>query len=240
MTDPDRIWTEAAGRLRARRLLRLGAIVVEEQLLDRPPPEVITAALRAEVERRGLSALPWGEASRSLRDRVRFLRALDPSWPDWSDEGLTALADQWLTGLLNGRRSLGEIADQALADALRGLLPWDLQRRLDVEAPARFEAPTGTRARIDYGAEAGPTAEIRVQELFGLSVHPTIAGGRVPLTLALLSPARRPVQVTRDLPGFWTGSWAAVRAEMRGRYPKHPWPEDPASAAPTTRAKPRS
>src|SRR5690606_22144620 len=236
----DRLEPDSAGRLRARRLRRLGAIVVEEQPLDRPPPGVTAAAPQAEVERKGLSALPWGEASRSLRDRVRFLRALDPNWPDWSEEGLTTLADQWLTGLLNGRRALGEITDQALADALRGLLPWDLQRRLDAEAPERFEAPTGTRARIDYGAEAGPTAEIRVQELFGLSVHPTIAGGRVPLTLALLSPARRPVQVTRDLPGFWKGSWAAVRAEMRGRYPKHPWPEDPASAAPTTRAKPRS
>jgi ATP-dependent helicase HrpB len=123
---------------------------------------------------------------------------------------------------------------------VRGLLPWPLKRRLDAEAPTHFEAPTGSAVPIDYEAEGGPKLAIRVQELFGLDRHPAIAGGKVALLIELLSPAHRPVQMTRDLPGFWRGSYAVVRAEMRGRYPKHPWPEDPIAAAPTRRAKPRS
>jgi ATP-dependent helicase HrpB len=124
-----------------------------------------------------------------------------------------------------------------LDGALRTLVAWDLQRRLDAEAPARWTAPTGNSFAIDYAAGGGPRVEVRVQEVYGLAEHPRVAG--VPLTLALLSPAQRPIQTTRDLPGFWTGSWKEVRSDMRGRYPRHLWPEDPASAAPTTRAKPR-
>lgn len=118
-------------------------------------------------------------------------------------------------------------------------MPWPLRRRLDTEAPTHFEAPTGSRVPIDYAAEGGPKIAIRVQELFGLNRHPAIAGGKIPLVIELLSPAQRSVQTTRDLPGFWRGSYAAVRAEMRGRYPKHPWPDDPVAAPPTRRAKPR-
>ena len=124
-----------------------------------------------------------------------------------------------------------------LEAALRALIPWELQRRLEVEAPSRWTAPTGNSFAIDYAAEGGPRVDVRVQEVFGLSAHPTVAGA--PLTLALLSPAHRPVQTTRDLPGFWKGSWADVRRDMRGRYPRHVWPEDPAAAQPTARAKPR-
>ncbi|MNI46892.1 ATP-dependent RNA helicase HrpB [compost metagenome] len=173
-----------------------------------------------------------------MRARLAFLRGLDEAWPDVSDEGLLAQREDWLWPLLDGARSLADIGDGKLAEALRGLIPWDLQRRLDDLAPTRLTTPLGS-AGIDYAAEGGPRVEIRVQELFGLKTHPTVGGGRVPLTLALLSPARRPVQVTKDLPGFWAGSWAAVRSEMRGRYPRHPWPEDPANAAATNRAKPR-
>ncbi len=140
--------------------------------------------------------------------------------------------------MLNQVRALSEVTDRSLAEALRGLIPWDRHAQLDQLAPARLVTPLGSAA-IDYEAEGGPRVEIRVQELFGLKQHPTVGGGRVPLTLSLLSPARRPVQVTRDLPGFWAGSWAAVRSEMRGRYPRHPWPEDPANAEATNRAKPR-
>jgi ATP-dependent helicase HrpB len=150
---------------------------------------------------------------------------------------LTAQLDDWLAPLLLGRTSLASLADADLEAALRALIPWDRQRALDTAAPARFTAPTGSTFAIDYAAEGGPRVDVRVQELFGLAEHPAVAG--VPLTLALLSPAHRPIQLTKDLPGFWRGSWKDVRAEMRGRYPKHPWPEDPASAAPTTRAKPR-
>jgi ATP-dependent helicase HrpB len=136
-------------------------------------------------------------------------------------------------------RSLSALRPDVLDSALRTLVPWDLQRRLEAEAPGRWTAPTGNSFAIDYGAEGGPRVEFRVGEAYGLSEHPTVAGGRVPLTLSLLSPAHRPIQTTRDLPGFWKGSWKDVRTEMRGRYPKHVWPEDPAAAEPTTRAKPR-
>ena len=145
----------------------------------------------------------------------------------------------WLVPWIEGRRSLAEITERDLEGALAAILPRALRRRLDEEAPSHLAAPTGSRLAIDYGASGGPTVAVRVQELFGLDRHPRIAGGRVALTLELLSPAGRPVQVTRDLPGFWRGSYAAVRSEMRGRYPKHPWPDDPVAATPTTRAKPR-
>ena len=156
-----------------------------------------------------------------------------------SDAALTASADEWLKPALAGKTALGSVATDELAAALNTLLPWPLPRRLDAEAPTHFEAPTGTRVPIDYAAEGGPKIAIRVQELFGLSRHPAIAGGKIPLVIDLLSPAHRPVQTTRDLPGFWRGSYGAVRSEMRGRYPKHPWPDDPAAASATRRAKPR-
>ena len=145
----------------------------------------------------------------------------------------------WLAPHIAGRNSLAAIAAGDLDTALSTLLPWELKRRLDVEAPTHFAAPTGSQLAVDYGAEVGPTISVRVQELYGLAKHPSLAGGRVPLVLELLSPAHRPIQVTRDLPGFWRGSRAAVKSEMKGRYPRHPWPDDPAAAAPTTRAKPR-
>jgi ATP-dependent helicase HrpB len=152
---------------------------------------------------------------------------------------LLARLDDWLAPALAGKSALGQLSDHELTAALRTLIPHDVQRRLDREAPARFEAPTGSRLAIDYAAEGGPRVDVRVQELYGLTTHPAVGLGRVPLVLALLSPAHRPIQLTRDLPGFWRGAWAEVRKEMRGRYAKHVWPEDPAAATPTTRAKPR-
>ena len=146
-------------------------------------------------------------------------------------------APEWLAPQFSDKTALKELGADELSNAVMELLPWNMRRRLDAEAPTHFEAPTGTQAPIDYQAEAGPTISIRVQELYGLNKHPAIAGGRVPLVIELLSPAHRPVQVTRDLPGFWRGSYDAVRAEMRGRYPRHPWPDDPANAMPTRRAK---
>jgi ATP-dependent helicase HrpB len=133
----------------------------------------------------------------------------------------------------------GDLSAEQLFDAMTALVPWDLRRRLDAEAPTHFTAPTGSSVPIDYEAEQGPTISIRVQEMFGLAKHPSIAGGRVPLVIELLSPGHKPVQITRDLPGFWRGSYADVRTELRGRYPRHPWPDDPASAPATRRAKPR-
>ena len=231
--------TDPRGKVQVKRVLRLGRLTVEERLVEKPDPGLIKRALLDRVRRDGLAALPVSPAMERLRARVAFLRSLDlDAWPDLSDEALIGRADEWLEPLLEGRSAL-DPPPAAMADAVRTLVPWELQRRLDAEAPERFEAPTGTTAEIDYAAEGGPRVEVRVQELFGLAEHPTVARGRAPLTVALLSPARRPVQTTKDLPGFWRGSYAAVRADMRGRYPRHPWPEDPLSAAPTTRAKPR-
>lgn len=235
----NRLDLDAPGGATARRLTRLGAIVVNEQRIDRPDPQMIAAALLAEVRGKGLDLLPKGEGVEALRARVGFLRTTDGTWPDLSDAALIASLDAWLAPLLRGRRRLSDLTDGEIAAAIRSLIPWDMMRRLDAEAPERFEAPTGSRLRIDYGAEAGPTVSVRVQELFGLATHPTVGPTRTPLLFELLSPAHRPIQLTRDLPGFWKGSWTGVRSDMRGRYPKHVWPEDPASAAPTTRAKPR-
>jgi ATP-dependent helicase HrpB len=234
----DRLVREPSGKMVIRRSRKLGAIVLDEKIVGKPDRAALTKALQVEVEEEGAAQLKWGEQSQALRDRLSFLHSLDANWPDVSDKGLMAEREVWLWPLLDGAQSLDGIADGKLAEGLRTLIPWDLQRKLDDQAPARLTTPLGSTS-IDYGAEGGPRVEIRVQELFGVKTHPMVGGGRVALTLSLLSPARRPVQVTKDLPGFWAGSWSAVRADMRGRYPRHPWPEDPASAQATSRAKPR-
>jgi len=238
ITVEERLSREPSGRMVLRRIRRIGSIVVDERPIGPPDRAVVAAALKGEVERGGLNTIPWGERAGAFRARLAYLGGLDDGWPDVSDEGLQATAETWLWPLLNGVQSLDAIPDTALEQGLRGLVPWDRQRTLDELAPARLQTPLGSAA-IDYAAEGGPRVDIRVQELFGVTVHPAVGGGRTPLTLALLSPARRPVQVTRDLPGFWAGSWASVRSEMRGRYPRHPWPEDPTKAEATSRAKPR-
>jgi len=204
-------------------------------------PDADTAKLLAGgIARLGIGKLPWSKAQVQLRDRVMFLRRAEgEEWPDVSDATLARTAGEWLAPFLVDKTALSQIGSEDLAATLDALLPWNLRRRLDAEAPTHFTAPTGSQVPIDYEAEQGPTVSIRVQELFGLAQHPSIAGGRVPLVLELLSPAHRPVQVTRDLPGFWRGSYADVKTEMRGRYPKHPWPDDPLSAPATRRAKPR-
>jgi ATP-dependent helicase HrpB len=235
----DRLVETPSGALHGQRILRLGELTVEEGPLTDAPPAVIGRALLAEVRRRGLASLEWGEAADALRARAAFLRAADASFPDLSDAALLATLEDWLAPPLAGRRSLREVTPGALLGALASLIPWNRQRELDRLAPARWLAPTGSSVAIDYAAEGGPRVEVRVQECFGLGVHPTVGYG-TPLAMALLSPARREIQVTRDLPGFWAGSWRDVRKDMRGRYPKHPWPEDPATALPTTRAKPRA
>ena len=153
---------------------------------------------------------------------------------------MRAQIDEWLAPALAGKTALADVTGDEFSRALRRLLPAALARRLDQEAPAQFALPTGSEIGIDYAAEGGPALAVKVQELFGLNTHPKIAGGRVPLTLCLLSPAGRPIQVTKDLPAFWRGSWADVKRAMRGRYPKHPWPDDPLAAPPTRRAKPRA
>ncbi len=226
--------------LRCRRSRRLGAITLSEQPLPVFPNETTAKQLAAAIVKAGLDRLPWTKSLTQWRGRVLFLRRAEGAeWPDLSDAGLAASTDDWLVPLLTDTTSLGALDASAFEAALQHLLPYGLRRRLEAEAPTHFEAPSGSRVAIDYDAEEGPKFAIRVQELFGLGRHPTIAGGRVPLVIELLSPAHRPVQVTRDLPNFWRGSYAAVRSEMRGRYPRHPWPDDPLTAPATRRAKPR-
>jgi ATP-dependent helicase HrpB len=241
----DQLETEArleesgGGKLRLKRVVRLGRLALREQIDDNPDPALVAGALADRVRDDGVGVLPWGQGAGALRDRVAFLRSFDAGWPDLSDAALGQTLDDWLAPLLIGVRSLAALKPDVLEGALRTLIPWERQRALDAEAPARWTAPTGNSFAIDYAATSGPRIEVRVQEVFGLAEHPSVAGGRAPLTLALLSPAHRPIQTTKDLPGFWKGSWKEVRSEMRGRYPKHVWPEEPASAQPTTRAKPR-
>ncbi len=238
-TADELSFDRASASLRARRRRRLGALILAEQTLPVPQDEAAALALARGVLALGVARLPWTKALKQRRDRVMFLRRAEgEAWADLSDEALTA-DPGWLAPFLAGKAKLDEIGADDLASALEAALPWNLARRLDDEAPTHFQAPTGTAAPIDYEAEGGPAIALRVQELFGLNEHPAIAGGRIPLTLHLLSPAYRPIQITRDLPGFWRGSWAAVRSDLRGRYPRHFWPEDPAAAAPTARAKPR-
>jgi ATP-dependent helicase HrpB len=235
-----RIEPGPSGRLRSVRLERLGRLVLKETLDEAPSADLIRAALLDQAREAGIAALAWGEAGASLRARIAFLRELGlPDLPDLGDEALAADLDAWLGPALEGLRSLKDLSPARLDSALVSRLDYGQTRRLDALAPARWTAPTGNSFAIDYAAPGGPRVEVRVQEVFGLPVHPAVAEGRAPLTLALTSPAHRPIQTTRDLPGFWRGSWREVRAEMRGRYPRHVWPEDPASSAPTSRAKPR-
>ena len=221
----------ATGAIVATRERRLGAIRLARGPDPAADPAAIATALVEGVRTHGLAAISWGEAADRLRRRAAFVLPHDPL----SDAALIARLDDWLPALLPGRRALGDIDRTALLHALEGLLDWEDRRRIEALAPPDFVSPAGSRHPIDYAAEGGPTAELRVQALFGLAVHPMI--GTVPLVLRLTSPAGRPIQTTRDLPGFWAGSWADIAREMRGRYPRHPWPDDPAGAPPTLRTK---
>jgi ATP-dependent helicase HrpB len=230
----------ASASLRGRRSRRLGAIALSDQPTPVAADDDTAQKLTAGIASLGMHRLPWTKSLQQWRDRVMFLRTSEgEDWPDLSDTALAQSVNAWLAPALAAKTTLGDITADELNTAVRALLPWPLQRRLETEAPTHFAAPTGSQVPIDYEAEGGPKIAIRVQELFGLDRHPTIAGGKVPLLIELLSPAHRPVQMTRDLPGFWRGSYAAVRTEMRGRYPKHPWPDDPIAAPATRRAKPR-
>ncbi|MEH3046550.1 ATP-dependent helicase HrpB [Sphingomonas adhaesiva] len=221
----------ATGAVQPLRERRLGAIRLSSGPDTAADPATIATALVEGVRTHGIALLPWSDAATALRARAAYAGvALD-------DATLLDRLDDWLPALVEGRRRLDAIAPGALVDALRNLAGWDAMRQVDRLAPASFTSPAGSTHAIDYGAEAGPTVELRVQALFGLDTHPVVGEGRVPLVLSLTSPAGRPIQTTRDLPGFWRGSWVAVAKEMRGRYPRHPWPDDPASAAATLRTK---
>ncbi len=225
--------------LRRRRTRRIGAVVLEDAPLSPPSGEAADIGLIAAIRAHGLDILEWSDGAVNMRRRLGWVhKGLGDPWPDMSDEALTERLEDWLLPYLNGKAQISAVPHDALQNGLQALVPHELARRLNELAPTHFDAPTGNRHPIRYDGEE-PVLAIRVQELFGLKVHPAIAGGTIPLLLELLSPAHRPVQLTRDLPGFWKGSWSDVRSDLRGRYPRHFWPEDPASAVPTARAKPR-
>jgi ATP-dependent helicase HrpB len=230
-------WDEKRAAVDARRATRLGAITLSESRIAGPDAARIAEILARELLRRGMAELPWGDEARSIRERIAFLRTVDVAWPDLSDEALSATADAWLAPLLVGARRLDDVRKLDLGGALRGMLTWEQRAALDTLAPTHVAVPTGSRIAIDYSAPESPVLAVRLQEMFGLAETPRIAGGRVALTLHLLSPARRPVQVTRDLAGFWKTSYFDVRKDLRGRYPKHYWPDNPLEAEPTRRTK---
>jgi ATP-dependent helicase HrpB len=230
----------ASASLRSRRVRKLGALILSERTLPVASGSEAAKLLAGGIAGLGIARLPWSKAQLQFRDRVNFLRRAEgDEWSDLSDHALARTAADWLAPFLDGKTALSQIGTDDLAAALDVLVPWNLRKRLEAEAPTHFTAPSGSNVPIHYEGEEGPKLAIRVQELFGLAVHPVIAGGRVPLLIELLSPAHRPVQVTRDLPGFWRGSYKDVRSDLRGRYPKHPWPDNPLTAPATRRAKPR-
>ncbi len=229
----------ASRQVRARQITRLGAIMFSEKPLPKPTGEQAAQALADGVRQFGLQSLPFSKEALQFRERLGFLhRSLGEPWPDVSEDALIARLDDWFVPYQGNTSALAAISAASLSDGLRSLVPHDLLHSMNRLAPTHFEAPTGQRHPIQYDGEE-PVLTIRVQELFGLKSHPSIANGKLPLLLELTSPAHRPIQTTRDLTGFWSGSWKDVRAQMRGRYPRHPWPENPADADPTSRAKPR-
>jgi ATP-dependent helicase HrpB len=232
-------WSERDGAVLARRRRRLGALVLEDKPLARPEGEKLKAAMLDGVRQLGLRSLPWNDDLAKWRERVAFLRRLDESWPDLSDANLLGSLETWLAPFLDGVTRRDHLARVDLGAALKASVPWEKQRTLDRLAPTHIDVPSGSRVPVDYANPAEPTLSVRLQEMFGLLDTPRVGGGKVPLTLHLLSPARRPVQVTRDLASFWATGYRAVKAELKGRYPRHYWPDDPLVAEPTARARPR-
>lgn len=239
-TATDLAFDPTARAVRARRQRRLGALRLEDGPAAIDDPDAAAIMLAGGSAQLGIEKLPWTRDQNTLRNRASFLnRTLGQPWPDLSDAALAQDGAAWLVPHIAGLSRLDAITPDHLSAALFDLLPWDRRAEIDSLLPSHFDAPSGSRIPIDYAAENGPVLAIRVQELFGLDTHPAIAGGKIPLLLSLLSPAHRPIQTTRDLPGFWRGSWRDVAKDLKGRYPKHHWPDDPLSAPPTSRAKPR-
>jgi ATP-dependent helicase HrpB len=236
-------WSSREQAVVARRTLQLDSIVLEEKPLPQIPVEAARAAMLVGIRELGIEALHWTREARDLQARIEFVRKLHGpdssrvtaanSWPAVSDADLAATVETWLAPWLDDVTRKEHIARISLIDVLRSLLTWDQQRELDAIAPTHLQVPTGSQIPIDYLDQSAPAISVRLQEVFGLDATPRIGNGRIPVTFKLLSPAQRPVQVTRDLAGFWRGSYADVRKDMRGRYPKHYWPENPLEAQPT-------
>jgi ATP-dependent helicase HrpB len=231
-------WRAVDRTIIAVRRERLGAIVLRETTLHDPDPAAVAEALMAALTEQGMT-LTWSDDVSRLRSRLAFLHRHVDGWPDVGDDTLRATARDWLLPHLIGLRRREEVEALDLGALLLSRLSWRQRGELDDLAPTHIEVPSGSRIRIDYADPDAPVLPVRLQELFGLDTTPSVARGAVPLTLHLLSPAHRPVQVTRDLAGFWRNSYFDVRRELRGRYPKHAWPDDPMRAEPTRRTRPR-
>ena len=228
-------WSRKEQAVLARRVLRLDALELEERVLSDVPPDQARAAMLGGLRELGIESLPWTREARDLQARVTFVRRLGgpyQDWPDLCDPALAASMEEWLSPWLEGVTRREHLARVPLEEALRARLSWEQRRALEELAPTHLTVPSGSRIRIDYLDESAPAVSVRLQEVFGLEASPRLGGGRVPVTFKLLSPAQRPVQVTRDLAGFWRGSYSEVRKDLRGRYPKHAWPENPLEAEP--------
>jgi ATP-dependent helicase HrpB len=232
-------WDARRGDVVARAEERFGAVTVRERPLDDPPPDAVAGALLDGLRAEGLGLLGWDDDARRLQARLGFLHRLDPErWPDVSDDALLADAERRIAPLLVGARRARDLRRVDVREVLLAGLDWHRREAIDELAPERLAVPSGNRHRVDYTGDP-PVLAVKLQELFGSTETPAVGGGRVPVVLHLLSPAGRPLQVTQDLASFWAGAYAQVRADMRGRYPKHPWPEDPAAAVPTARTRRR-
>ncbi|MET0396820.1 MAG: ATP-dependent helicase HrpB, partial [Longimicrobiaceae bacterium] len=238
-TEASVAWDADTGSVRARRRERLGALVLRDAPLPDPDPGAVAAALLDGIARAGIASLPWSRDAQRLRERLVFLHHHDPAWPDASDDALLATLPEWLGPRLYGLRRMDEVRRLDPGGILLDRLPWERRAALDALAPSHVQVPSGSRIPVDYSDPDAPVLAVRLQEVFGMTETPRVAGGRVPLTLHLLSPAGRPVQVTRDLASFWSGTYFEVKKDLKGRYPRHYWPDDPLQATPTHRVRPR-
>jgi ATP-dependent helicase HrpB len=232
-------WDAEARAVRARRRARLGALVLREAPLADPDPDLVSAALLEGIAAAGLDALPWSRGAQQLRERMALMHRHDPAWPDVSSEALLDGLPKWLGPYVYGLSRWDEVQRLDLTDILLNLLGWERRTALEDLVPSHLEVPSGSRIPIDYADPDAPVLAARLQELFGMTETPRVAGGRVPLVIHLLSPAHRPVQVTRDLASFWRSGYFEVKKDLKGRYPKHYWPDDPLLAQATSRVRPR-
>ncbi|MEJ9160809.1 ATP-dependent helicase C-terminal domain-containing protein, partial [Paenibacillus graminis] len=231
-------WDKESGSVQARRRTLLGALVVKETSHERPTAEEAEEVLLRVLSEEGLTLLPWDKGTVQLRQRMEFLHRLRADFPDVSEEALLSSLQEWLQPFIQGMRNLRDLQRVPVSRALEGLLDWNSRKLLDREAPTHITVPSGSRIPVDYSNPAAPVLAVRLQEMFGQVDTPRIGGGKVAVLLHLLSPARRPVQVTADLASFWRSTYFEVKKDLKGRYPKHYWPDDPLQAAPTNRTRP--
>jgi ATP-dependent helicase HrpB len=233
-------WEKSSQSVRARKRSRLGALILREAAVAQADPEAVAAALMSGIASEGLGLLPWNRSARQLQERLIFMHRLDDAWPEVSDGALIGTLEEWLGPHVHECKSRDDLSRLSLTAILESMLSWSQRRELDEHAPTHIEVPSGSRVPIDYSDPESPVLAVRLQELFGWKETPRIGRGRVPLTLHLLSPAQRPVQVTRDLASFWQSTYFEVKKDLKGRYPKHYWPDDPLQAIPTNRTRPRT